>query len=235
MEIKLFYREEGSGEPLILLHGNGEDSTYFDEQIAYFKKSYCAIALDTRGHGKSARGTANFCIRQFAEDLHDFMEEKKIKKANILGFSDGANIALIFAMRYPEYVKKLILNGANLKGDGVKPTVQIPIIVGYRMASLFARVSSRAAANAEMLGLMVHDPNIEPSELKKVKVRTLVIAGTKDMIKEEHTRQIYGNLSDAELVLIEGNHFVAKRNPEAFNKAVEIFLKEKDGKEKKDV
>ena len=86
-----------------------------------------------------------------------------------------------------------------------------------------------------MLGLMVHDPNIEPSELKKVKVRTLVIAGTKDMIKEEHTRQIYENLSDAELVLIEGNHFVAKRNPEAFNKAVEIFLKEKDGKEKKDV
>lgn len=52
MDIKLYYQEKGTGEPLILLHGNGEDSSYFINQIDYFQNAYHVIALDTRGHGK---------------------------------------------------------------------------------------------------------------------------------------------------------------------------------------
>lgn len=65
-------------------------------------------------------------IRQFAEDLNVFMNEHEIEKAHLLGFSDGGNIALIVALKYPERVDKLILNGANLNTKGVKPSVQIP-------------------------------------------------------------------------------------------------------------
>lgn len=138
MDIKLYYTEEGSGTPLILLHGNGEDGSYFVHQIKYFKNRYRVIALDTRGHGQSPRGEKPFTIRQFAEDLHDFMDEKGIGKAHILGFSDGGNIALVFALKYPERVDHLVLNGANLDASGVKPSTQIPIVIGYRMASAFA-------------------------------------------------------------------------------------------------
>lgn len=224
MAIHLYYEEKGSGTPLILLHGNGEDHTYFEHQMEYFSKSCRVIAIDTRGHGKSPRGTAPFSIRQFAEDLYEFMQEHRIEKADILGFSDGGNIALIFALKYPECVNRLILNGANLDAGGVKPLVQIPIEIGYRAATLFARKSADARKNAELLGLMVNDPNIKPEELKKIKAKTLVIAGTKDMIKTSHTEFIHAQIHGSELVFLEGDHFIANKEWKAFNKAVEDFL-----------
>lgn len=222
--ITLHYAEAGSGKPLILLHGNGENHEYFIHQINYFSKFYHVYALDTRGHGKSPRGEKPFTIAQFAEDLHDFMKEHDIPKAHILGFSDGGNIALVFALKYPEMVDRLILNGANLNGSGVKPSVQIPIVLGYKIASFFSRKSTEAKKNAEMLGLMVNDPNIDSSELKKLVIKTLVIAGTKDMIKTSHTRLIVDSLSDAELVLLEGDHFIANKQWQKFNASVEHFL-----------
>ena len=224
MNIKLHYTERGTGTPLILLHGNGEDGSYFVHQIEYFSKNRRVIAVDTRGHGQSPRGDAPFTIRQFAEDLRAFMDELAIEKADILGFSDGGNIALVFALKYPKRVDKLILNGANLKGSGVKFHVQFPIVLGYKLASLFARKSPEARKNAEMLGLMVNDPNIDVSELSRITAKTLVIAGTKDMIRESHTKIIAQHIPGAELILLPGDHFVANRSPAAFNRAVEAFL-----------
>jgi len=226
MNFQHYYEEQGSGDVLILLHGNGEDSSYFVHQLAYFSPRYRVIALDTRGHGQSPRGDGPFTIRRFADDLYHFMNRQGIDRAHILGFSDGGNIALCFALAHPERVSRLILNGANLHASGVKRSVQLPIEFGYRMASLFARHSEGARKNAEMLGLMVNDPNIDPAELKNLTMPTLVIAGTKDMIREDHTRLIAGNLPNSRLVLLQGDHFIANKSPEAFNRAVDAFLQD---------
>lgn len=224
MDIQLYYKEAGEGEPLILLHGNGENGGYFVHQIEYFKKKYHVYAVDTRGHGKSPRGTAPFTIAQFAEDLLAFMDMHDLKKADILGFSDGGNIALLFALRHPGRVNRLILNGANLDPKGVKAAVQIPIVIGYKIASFFARFSPEAEKNAEVLALMVKEPHIRAEELEGLRVRTLVIAGTDDMIKDEHTKLICESLPDSELVILPGDHFIANKNPAQFNRAVEKFL-----------
>ena len=225
MDIQLHFIEQGQGQPMILLHGNGESCDYFEHQIAYFSKQYHVIALDTRGHGQSSRGEKPFTIKQFAEDLHDFMDEKSIERAIILGFSDGGNIALTFALKYPERIEKLILNGANLFPSGVKPLYQWPIEIGYRIARLFSKKSEKAKQNAEMLSLMVNEPHIEPSELARLTMPVLVIAGTKDMIKESHTRLIYKSLPNAQMNIIEGDHFVTNKNADAFNKVVDLFLR----------
>ena len=224
--MQLYYREKGAGEPLILLHGNGEDSSHFEEVMNYFASSCRVIALDTRGHGRSPRGKEPFTIRQFAEDLLEFMDQQQIHQANLLGFSDGGNIALVFALKYPERMKKLILNGANLSAEGVKPSIQIPIELGYRMTRFLSRFSSKAKEKEEMLGLMVNDPNVDPKELRKLVMPVLVIAGTKDMIKEKHTKMIAESIPDAWLSIIPGDHFIAYRQTEAFCKEVEGFLKE---------
>lgn len=224
MSIKNYYKEAGEGFPLILLHGNGENHEYFIHQITRFSKTHRVLALDTRGHGKTPRGDAPFTIAQFAEDLKVFLGEQGIEKADILGFSDGGNIAMVFAMKYPNCVRNLILNGANLDSKGVKASVQIPITIGYRITSLFASKSPKARQNAELLGLMVHDPNVKPEDLRKIKARTLVIAGTKDMIKRSHTELIARSIKDAELVFLEGDHFIANKRAEAFNGVVERFL-----------
>ena len=77
-----------------------------------------------------------------------------------------------------------------------------------------------------MLGLMVHDPNIEAEELSAVTAKTLVMAGTKDMIKREHTELIAASIPGAALAFIEGDHFIAGKNPAAFNACVLEFLRE---------
>lgn len=224
MEIKHHYFELGEGFPLILLHGNGEDAGYFVHQMEPFAKHFRVIAIDTRGHGQTPRGNAPFTIRQFAEDLLGFMDQQSIEKAHILGFSDGGNIAMVFAMAHPERVEKLILDGANLDAAGVKRSIQIPIEIGYRIAKIFAGKSPDAKKNAELLGLMVNDPNVKPEELAQIQCPTLVIAGSKDMIKEDHTRLIARSIPGAQMVIIPGNHFVANKNPDAFNEAVLRFL-----------
>ena len=224
MDISLYYEEKGEGFPLVLLHGNGEDHTYFKNQIEFFSKSRRVIAVDTRGHGKSPRGGGEFSIRRFADDLRSFFLEHGIERADILGFSDGGNIALLFALKNPKTVRKLILNGANLFPKGVRKSVQLPIELGYRLAKPFARLSKKAKKNAEMLSLMVNDPYIEPNELQYICAPTLVIAGTHDMIKESHTRLIAGKIPGAKLRFIEGDHFIANKNHDEFNKAAEAFL-----------
>lgn len=225
MDIKLNYIDKGTGEPLILLHGNGEYLEYFEHQIEYFSKEYRVIALDTRGHGKSPRGDKPFTIRQFADDLKEFMDELGIEKAHILGFSDGGNIAMIFAMKYPERVEKVIMNGANLYPSGVKLACQLSITFEYYQALYFSKKSVKAKKKAELYGLMVKDPNVKPRELKKLKAKTLVLVGDEDLIKLSHSRLIARKLANGELKVIPGDHWVAKKNPKAYNKAVEMFLR----------
>ena len=224
MDIEHFFHEKGQGAPLILLHGNGENCEYFRGQIDVFAERYHVYALDTRGHGKTPRGDAPFTIRQFADDLLGFMDAHQIEKAHLLGFSDGGNIALVFALAHPERVDRLILNGANLNAAGVKRSTQIPIEMGYRIAKRFSGKSDSARANAEMLGLMVNEPNVEPEALAAITAKTLVIAGTKDMILESHTRLIAESIPDSRLVFLPGSHFIANKQPEAFNRAVLDFL-----------
>lgn len=226
MTIPLYYSETGSTYPLILLHGNNEDSDYFKFQREYFSKTRRVIAVDTRGHGRSPRGEGEFSLSRFADDLKDFFDSLGLEKADILGFSDGANIALIFALRYPGYVNRLILNGANLFPLGVKMSHQLPTEIGYLASGLLAGRSEKALRRHEMLGLMVNEPNIGGAELKTLEMPVLVIAGTDDMIKERHTRYIARCIKNSRLVFIKGDHYIARKEPVRFNSAVEDFLGE---------
>lgn len=226
MDIAHFYMEKGQGYPIVLLHGNGEDCGYFSKQIDELSKLYHVYAIDTRGHGKTPRGDLPFTIRQFAEDLLGFLDRRQIEQAHLLGFSDGGNIAMVFAMRHPDRVSRLILNGANLNAAGVKRAAQLPVEIGYRIARKFSEKSDSASRNAELLGLMVNDPNVAPEELAGIRARTLVIAGTRDMIKKAHTKLIAASIPDSKLVFIKGTHFIANRNADAFNRAVLVFLRD---------
>lgn len=224
MDIRLYCQERGEGVPLVFLHGNGEDGSYFSHQMEYFSRQYRVIAVDTRGHGKSSRGSAPFTMAQFAEDLKELLDELGIESLVLLGFSDGANIAMKFALRYPGMLRALILNGGNLDARGIKWHVQLPIELGYRAAKLFAGRSQEARRNMEILGLMVHEPHISPQALSAVRVPTLVIAGTRDMVKTAHTREIAARIPNAKLEILPGDHFIAAKKPERFNRAVEEFL-----------
>lgn len=218
--------EQGEGFPMVLLHGNGEDGQYFKHQMEFLKNHYRVIAVDTRGHGKSERGIAPFTIKQFADDLYHLLQEMNIKSIILLGFSDGGNVAIAFALKYQHMLKSMILNGANLTPAGVKRQVQLPIIAGYRIVSAIAALDKKQAsiAKRELLGLMVIQPDFKPEMLQKITIPVLVLVGDRDMIKADHSRMIANSLTDGTLKVIRGNHFIASQSPNIFNQAVLEFL-----------
>lgn len=224
MNFSLNFTEKGYGAPLILLHGNGESSGYFVNQIYRFANEYRVIAVDTRGHGASPRGNKPFTLETFADDLKNLLDSLNIEKANILGFSDGGNIAVIFALKYPERVASLVLNGANLFPSGLKSSFLIPVKVLFAVFSLLSHFSRRAKCRSELLYLMAKQPNIQPERLSSIKCPVLVIAGTQDVIKEKHTKLIAASLPDSSLCFLKGGHSIAKTNSVEFNSAVEKFL-----------
>lgn len=224
MDIELFYEEMGSGEPLILLHGNSEDHTIFDNVAKHFAKQYHVIAIDTRGHGKSPLGDEPFSLYQFAEDLNEFMNEQKIEKANILGFSDGGNIALIFASEYPEKVIKLIANGANTKPSGIKPLVHLAMLLRYMLYSVAAAFSGKFELKKALYYIMLHEPHITKEELEQITAPTLVLVGTEDLIRESESKYIKKSIPNSEIVFVLGNHFIVKNNTKDYIFAVEKFL-----------
>ena len=214
----------GSGEPLILLHGNGEDHTIFDNVAKHFAKQYHVIAIDTRGHGKSPLGDEPFSLYQFAEDLNEFMNEQKIEKANILGFSDGGNVALIFASKYPKKVIKLIANGANTKPSGIKPLVHLAMLFRYMLYSVAAAFSGKFELKKALYYIMLHEPHITKEELEQITAPTLVLVGTEDLIKESESKYIKKSIPNSEIVFVLGDHFIVKNNTKDYIFAVEKFL-----------
>lgn len=224
-DFTVHYEEQGTGQPLVLLHGNGEDLSYFKNQMAYFSSLYRVIALDTRGHGGSSRGKAPFTLQQFAKDLYEFLRAMQLGPVYLLGFSDGGNTAIAFAKEHPRLVKKLILNGANLRPEGMNLSVLASVWTQYQAWRLLAPFGAGFRARKELFGLMVNQPHYGPKDLEALTMPVLVIAGNRDMIRESHTREIARGIKGSRLVILKGGHFVARENPQAFNRAVEGFLK----------
>ena len=225
----IFYSEYFPADPqaptLILLHGNGEDLTYFVKQIPAFSPHFRLVLMDTRGQGQSTGGDGELNFSVFAADLLALMDHLQIAKAHLLGFSDGGNLALTFALAHPERVQSLILNGANLEPGGVKLSTQLPIVLGYGCCRLLSPFSHKARQNGAVLGLMVNHPHIPPQALAALTMPALVIVGERDMIRDRHSQLIARSLPNAQFVRIPGgDHFCAAKCPEVFNHAVLSFL-----------
>lgn len=224
MDIMPTYTETGAGSPLVLLHGNGEDSTYFFNQMAAFAVGRRVIAVDTRGHGQTPRGDAPFTLSQFADDLRVLLDKLELPRVDLLGYSDGGNIALLFALRYPARVRRLILNGANLTPSGLKCHTRLGISLAYACFTVAAPLFPQARPLGERYALMAVQPYIPSRSLAALPMPVLVIAGTRDLIRERHTRHIAASLPDGRLALVPGGHAVARENPGPFNRAVLEFL-----------
>ena len=216
----------GRGRPLVLLHGNGEDSSYWKAQIPEFTRFYRVIAVDSRGHGASESGTQGLSFALMAEDLKKVLDARGVKKAHILGFSDGGNLAIKFALTYPEYVDKLILNGANVEMfNGIKPHFQLPIYAAYGLLAAAAHVSRRAARRRDVFGLMVRRYGVSLDDLKRLTMPTLIIVGERDMVRNSQTKEMAARIPHCRVeVFRDGDHFVAAKQPSRFNRTVIEFL-----------
>lgn len=216
----------GRGKPLVLLHGNGEDSGYFKGQIPELSKYWRVLAIDSRGHGKSESGAHGLSFDIMARDLKTVLDERGIQNAHILGFSDGGNLAIKFALEHPSYVDKLVLNGANVDMlGGVKPQVQLPLYPAYGLLRVLSRFSRTAAHRRDVLGLMVHPYGVRMADLQRLTMPTLLIVGEHDMIRQNETHKMAKQIPNSRVAVFrDGDHFVAAKQPARFNRTVIEFL-----------
>jgi len=228
---KIYYAEYGdeNAYPVIFLHGNGEDASVFKKQIGPFSEKFHVIMIDSRAHGRSTRGDAELTISSMADDVIAVMDEMGIKKTAVVGFSDGGNIALKAAARYPERIEKLVAAGANISTAGIKGSVQYPILLGYALLKIFSLFGEKGKQKLEIIGLMAKEPEITIEELSGIKAKTLIIAGERDVVKEEHTKLISRSIPKAGLEIIKNaGHFVFDNNAEETNGKILEFLDEKE-------
>lgn len=224
-DARIAFYDEGTGFPLVLLHGNGEDSGYWKGQIAEFARFYRVIAVDSRGHGQSERGAGELSFARMADDLKCVLDACGVQKTHILGFSDGGNLAIKFALTYPQYVDKLVLNGANVEPLGVKPHIQLPIYPVYGLLCLLGRLDAKAAQKRDVLGLMVHSYGVTMDDLRRLTMPTLLVVGARDMIRDSQTSEMAAHIPHCRVETIRGgDHFVAARQPARFNRVVIEFL-----------
>lgn len=224
----IYYELHGDkGEYLVLLHGNAESMKRMKHQIDYFSKSYRVLAIDSRGHGESGFGQGSLNLPTMALDVENVLTFLKIEKSNVLGFSDGANLAMLLAIKRPDLISKLILIGGNLKPTGMQIGTLIAVKTAYYLTKVAGFFDSRLRLEHEYYFLMAKEPDITKDMLKRICAKTLVIAGTKDMIKPSHTKFIANNIPNATLLMLEGDHFIIYRTPEVINEQVDKFLKNK--------
>ncbi len=231
MNTELFYTDNGNSDsaPLVLLHGNGGNSSSFFYVVDHFSKKRRVITVDTRGHGRSPKGEKPFTLSQFADDLKEFLDTMGIEKAVLVGYSDGGNIAMIFAKKYLNRVSGLVLNGANAFPKGLLPHVYNSMLRDYKKAKRLLRKSpsnQKLRDNLDLLNLMIKEPDITPEQLKKMNVPSLVLVGSHDVIAREHTQMIADSLPASRLKVVEGGHGIVKSNSADYIDALEEFFAE---------
>jgi len=227
---KIYYEEYGTGEPLLLIHGNSGDITSMDNQIEYFKSQYRVIVADSRGHGKSELKTDSLTYNQITKDWEGLVNHLKLDSINIVGWSDGGIIGLKMGISSKCNIKKIVTMGANLRPDITAVNLWAINEANKMMEFIEYKIQLKDTLKPwklgkQVVGLLINQPNIETSELGKIKAKVLVMAGDKDVIKNKHTVEIFENIPEAHLCIMPGEtHYTPKENPELFNKIVDEFL-----------
>lgn len=189
--INLFYTCQGTGDPLIMLHGNGEDHTIFDEAIEVLSKHFTVYAIDTRSHGQSDR-VEELHYHDMAEDVKCFIEELGLEKPILYGFSDGGIIGLLLAIRYPDLLSRVIGSGVNVNPDG--------LVKGWHTIFKIIYFFNRSY----MFKLMLTEPDIKEAELREITTPVYLTGGSKDMIRQDHMKWITDRIPGAKLTILDG-------------------------------
>ncbi len=221
----IYYESYGKGEPLFLLHGNGGSISDFSKEIPELSRHFRVIAMDTRGQGKSTDATAGpLTYIQFADDVKALADQLGMKKINILGWSDGGNTGLEFAIKYPDRVNKVITSGANVVPEGLGDQE-----VQNMKNEVAAKVAQhKPESEIRLVQLMIDEPKITREQLNRIRAKVLVVAGENDMILPSHTEYIAREIPGSEIKIYKGaSHGVPIERAKELNKDVLQFIKKK--------
>jgi pimeloyl-ACP methyl ester carboxylesterase len=243
---KLYTETFGHGAPIVFLHGG---LMFFDnafaQQLEYFASYRMVIGIDQRGHGHSPDGPWSLSYQGMAEDTATVIEQLSVGPVDVVGHSDGANIALLLARDHPQLVRRLVISGANLRG---LPPEEVRLRSQWSAEQLaeklqkladslppwlqrdYAKVSPDGPDHwmtlvAKCYQMWIQSVVLEPADLKKISAPVLVMAGDRDFTSIEETAEIFRGLPRGQLILVPGSgHGTFIKRPELVNLAIREFL-----------
>lgn len=225
---KMYYEVYGTGEPLLLIHGNGGSINNFVKQIPVFAKNYKVIIADSRSQGKSIDTKDSLSYEMMADDYAELLTKIGVPSANVIGWSDGGINGLLLAIRHPEKVKKLMVTGANLEPD----TIAVETDIHDWAAQIYKQIQDTKNKTEEekqaykLFHLLAEEPHIPIADLKKIKAPTLVVGGDHDVLRPSHTLTIFQNIENAYLwILPNSGHSTLVVYADEFNKKADEFFK----------
>ena len=232
---RIYFTTYGDGPPVVLLHGGLANQRYWGDQVpALIKAGYRVVLIDSRGHGRSTRDGRPYTYELMASDVIAVMDVLHLPKAAVVGWSDGAIIGLVMALKDPDRVTGVFAFAANMDPSGVKEDVETNptfdrferrAAVEYR--SLARPPSAYVDFQAAIERMWSKEPNYTAADLAKIAVPVAIADGDHDeAIKREHTEYLAHSIPGAQLIILpDASHFAFLQQPDAFNAAVIGFLK----------
>ena len=188
--IEMYYEKAGEGRPLVLVHGNSADHREFKDSIWLLRRHFTVYNVDSRCHGLSTK-VDELHYTDMADDMVAFMDQLDLRDVVYFGHSDGAIIGLLAAMR-TDRIGLLLAGSANMTPQGAAPW----LVMGLKAVC-------KVVKDPKLI-MMTREPNITASELSEIKTPTVVIAGSKDIVREEETRAIAEAVPGAKLRILDG-------------------------------
>ncbi|WP_425427590.1 alpha/beta fold hydrolase [Brucella pituitosa] len=219
--IEMYYRVVGKGPPILLIHGGLSDQHVWDAQLPILARDHTVIVADSRGQGRSTRTTDLLTYELMADDYVALLDYLNIGMVDLVGWSDGGIIGIDIAMRYPERLKSLFAQAANVTPEGS---------TGYALARAEGKplpeLRHYESIDKEIHALWANEPNYTAEDLSKITVRTAIVIGDRDTaITREHTEFIADHIPDARLVILpDSGHGVPAENPRLYARAVLKFI-----------
>jgi pimeloyl-ACP methyl ester carboxylesterase len=217
--IRMYYETHGPqrGVPLVLLHGGGSTiDVTFGRILPFLARDRRVIALEEQAHGRTSDRNAPVSFATSADDVAALLDDLKVARADVFGFSNGASIGLQLAIRHPQAVRKLVFASSMTKRAGADPQLwafmQSADIsnMPQLLKDAFAKVNPDPAKLKTM-----HDKDAErmrnftdvpDADLRAIRAPTLIIVGDRDIVKPEHAVDLTRLIPDSRLIVLAGGH-----------------------------
>jgi pimeloyl-ACP methyl ester carboxylesterase len=230
---RIWYASYGTGLPVMLLHGGLGHSGNWGYQVpALVEQGYRAVVIDSRGHGRSTRDERPYSYELMSSDVEAVMDALHLERAGMVGWSDGACVALLLADRTPGRVAGVLFFACNMDPSGTKEIEFTPIL--DRCISRHRKDYAELSATpdefkefADAVGVMQRtQPDYSAQDLARIGVPVLIAQGAGDeFIKREHAEYLARSIPGAELVILPGvSHFAPLQRPEIFNAMMLAFV-----------
>ena len=223
---RMYYETYGSGEPLLIIHGNGGSINNFMYQIPFFAQHYKVILADSRAQGKSVDNSDSLSYEMMTDDLNALLDTLHVDSCYVIGWSDGGINALLLAIHHPEKVKKLAVTGANLSPDSTAvDSFAYHWAMAYNATLRSKPQTPETKHELKLAHLLSYEPHISLAQLKTIACPALIMSGDHDVIRPQHTMLIAQTIPKGYLwILPNSGHSTPIFYKDDFNRVVYRFF-----------